>query len=791
MVWANAIVFGLGGILLTMPVILHFLMQPKPKLLEFPALRFLKKRQMSNKSRMRLRHIVLLILRCLVILLMAAALAGPSVASREFGQWVTLGGIGVSSLVVALALATVCMATDKKNRLLIGLLAALLIGHLGYIGWAGIQLLNSKTTQLIGDSAAPVSAIVLVDNSFRMDYQHENKSNLERAKEMGGWLLQQFPGESQVCILATDNDVPFFSVDVGGARNRIENLEVAFATLTIPDRLADALKLMDEAENERKEIYLITDLSAKSWESSRQTLAEELKVDESVSIFVLDVGQEQVTNFSLSPLTLSRESITDSGAFNISANVARLGSSSQRSLRFKLERPDKSRPVIRDQQVIVPDRFIERNKVVEPKSNGSTEVSFTFSEPLALGVHHGVIEIVGEDALKHDNTRYFTIDVRKQWDLLVVHGSEVKPDNLTEALIDENGESLFRTFVVNQTEIPDRLDVYDAVVFLDPDAGITDEIWSKLENFAKSGRGLGFFLGPNAARGAFGDKSFHGEQAQRLLTGRLDRQWRRPDSNLFLSPENLAHPIFKAFREWETSVPWNDFPVFTHWGLELDDDWEQLPTRTVLRYGNGKPAIIERQIGEGLVMVMTTPITEAVQIKGRKPWNSLFSGLPVPAWLLVRQVTEYLVQSQNDRLNLNVGEIASLKNDFRIFPNQYQVFTPRTTATPDKIEAKNESLKYRFTGNPGHYRLRGSLDGPVLRGFSVNLAEGQADLTRTDPAQLDKVLGNERYQLATERDQIQRQQGTTRRGQEFYPLLLIMLVVVLGVEHLLSNRFYS
>ena len=113
MIWANALVLGLGGALLTLPVVLHFLMQPKPKLLEFPALRFIRKRQLTNKSRMRLRHIVLLILRCLLILLMAAALAGPSVASREFGQWVTLGGVGISALVVTLALATVHFGAEQ------------------------------------------------------------------------------------------------------------------------------------------------------------------------------------------------------------------------------------------------------------------------------------------------------------------------------------------------------------------------------------------------------------------------------------------------------------------------------------------------------------------------------------------------------------------------------------------------------------------------------------------------------------------------------------------------------
>ena len=104
MAWANILILGIGGGLLTVPIILHFMMQPKPKELVFPALRFLRERQHSNRSRLRLRHMLLLLLRCLLIALLAMAMAGPSVASQEYGNWITLGGIGFSTLVVVIVL---------------------------------------------------------------------------------------------------------------------------------------------------------------------------------------------------------------------------------------------------------------------------------------------------------------------------------------------------------------------------------------------------------------------------------------------------------------------------------------------------------------------------------------------------------------------------------------------------------------------------------------------------------------------------------------------------------------
>lgn len=791
MIWANFAVLGLGGALLTLPIILHFLMQPKPKVLEFPALRFVREREFTNRSRVRLRHFLLMLLRCLLILLMAAALAGPSVASRQFGQWVILAGVGVSAFVVALSLATVLLNPQKRRTWLTGILAAALFAHLLYGAWGTYKLMTSQTAQLIGDSAAPVTALVVVDTSCRMGYQNENKTHLERAQEISRWLVDQFPSDSQVAVLATNDEVPFFSVDLGAARNRLENLEVDFVSSSVPERLAQGLSLFDDAIHERKEIYLVSDLTKRSWRNDGISLLKQLELDPTVSLFVVDVGLEDVSNFSLAPLQLNQTSLSPGSQLVVSSTIARIGAGKQRNVRLRLERQDKSRPVIRDGNVLVPETSVERSKVLDIPSDGNVPIEFRFSEPLALGTHHGTVEIIGDDSLPFDNQRYFTIEVRPTWEVLIVHGESVSPDNLTEALIDDLNSSAFNCKVVRQSELPGSFRNYDAVFLLDPEPGISDNTWSALRQFVESGRGLGIFLGSNAAEGAFAHVNFQTEEAQKILTGKLNRQWRRPNADLFLSPRKLSHPIFEPFRSWEAGVPWSDFPVFIHWSIEPDNRSEEYPTQTVLQYGNGMPAIVERQLGQGRVMVMTTPITESASNSQRDSWNSLFSGAPLPSWLLVRKISEYLVQSQSDRLNVSVGEIAKLKNNVRKFPIEYRIYTPRTERTPERITSNKDLIRYRFTQSPGQYRLKGKLNETVLRGFSANLGDGETDLSRMEPAELDAVLGRGRYQMANQQEQLQRQQGTTRRGQEFYPLLLFMLVVVLGLEYLMSNRFYS
>jgi hypothetical protein len=80
--------------------------------------------------------------------------------------------------------------------------------------------------------------------------------------------------------------------------------------------------------------------------------------------------------------------------------------------------------------------------------------------------------------------------------------------------------------------------------------------------------------------------------------------------------------------------------------------------------------------------------------------------------------------------------------------------------------------------------------GPVVRGFAVNLPADSSDLSRLPREELDALLGDERYQLARNKEEINRAIGNDRIGSEFYPLLVTLLAVALGLEHVLANRFY-
>ena len=792
MIWANLAMLGFGGALLSVPVLIHFLMQPKPIEVDFPAMRFLKKKQMINRSRTRLRHLLLLLLRCILIGLLVMALAGPAVASQEFGKWLTFGGISFITALIGVVLA-LSMSSGSANKGLHGILGVFLAAMLLLSLWYGLKLFDSEDSgQLVGDDGEPVAALVVLDTSPTMQYELENETRLTKAKSIATWLVNRLPSGSQICVAAPDGDRGFFSVDGSAAARRIESLPTCFNPRTIPETLASAFPLVEESPLTRKEVYIISDLTRKGWSTSNDPAINRLIEQEAISLFVVDVGVDEPVDFRLGTLELSGRQITSNGTLIVKTNINRLGGAAQRNVRLSVEIPDNTRPVVSNGKTLFPEKSWKLTNLIDVFENGSSNVEFQFQETLAPGTYHGKVEIVGGDPLSIDDDQHFTFEVSSPWKALVVRPAGTDSGFLESVL---NAGGSFDTTVIDQSELESYKDFekYSAVFLVDP-TPLAEEGWTLLENFVDAGGGLGVFLGHNAAtREGLPHPSFQTEACSRVLTGKLSNIFRCPDrlaDPFVLSPRNLSHPVLSRFRAVSTSIPWPRYPVFNYWGIERDDLNEEFPTVDVVSYNNFEPAVLDRRIGSGRVLVMTTPVSELSRPRDRKAWNQK----PLEPWVwfvIVRSMARHVVQADSDALEIRVGQVASLRNDLKKFPDSWNVFSPDPEKPPAKIAMVNNAVSYGNTNTPGHYRLKGVLNGPVLRGFSANIDPKTVDLTRVEPEEVDKVLGAGRYLLAKEQEEITRQQGQARKGREFYPLLMLMMFAAIVIEYLVSNRFYK
>jgi hypothetical protein len=709
-----------GALAAAAPLVLHLIMRQQPLHLEFPALRFVQSRQNANRRSMKLRHLLLLLLRIAAICLLAAALARPSI----------------------------------------------------------------KASGLIGDQEAPVAAALVFDTSPRMDYKSENKTRLEAAQEMGEWLLKQLPTESLVAVIDSTPAEPVFQVDLGAARQRLSRLETTAAPLRLCDTLKRAAELLKKGEPlredfpQRKELYVFSDLAKQQWDSQaaaelRQRLAEMV----GLGIYVIDVGVKEPQNLALGELRLlPGESITRNQPWSISTELLASGAGGQRAVEVYLLGENG-------------EEEMRAQEIAEVAAGANHGLEFSLG-PLDTGTHQGFVRLVGADGLAADDRRWFTLDVKPPWKVLVAAAPPARARALffTAALAPDAwrqaGRARFEFDVVHFKELPEQsLDDYAAVCLLDPGT-LSEEVWRQVGRYARSGGGVGIFLGA-AARPA----ELNSDAAKALLPGVLGKSPAFfPDGDLYLTIANDQHPMAAKFRAWQGSIPWEAFPVYRYWPLH---DLVK-GTATIATYQNSQPAVLERTVGKGHVVTMTTPVSVGPETSEDNRWNDLPTGLDSwPYMVLMDQICSYLAGSTEGQLNYLAGETAVLRLPPGNRYNTYLLATPRGDSLRQSIDPKQRSIVVAATQWVGNYQVTaGGEQGGLDRGFSINLPPAASDLARTDDDGLKKVFGDTEFRLAHNQDEIDRHVSTGRVGRELFPLLMALIALVLGAEHVLANRFY-
>ena len=712
-----------GSALVAIPIVLHLVMRRKPRKFEFPAIQFVQKRRDVNQRRLRLRHLLLLVLRALAIVLLATALARPSV----------------------------------------------------------------KFSGVLGSQEAPVAAALVFDTSKRMDYQHENRTRLEAAREWGLWLLAQLPRESQIAVVDTRPGPVAFQVDRGAAKHRMERLVTTANSRSLAATLDEAVRLLEESRPLRREVYVFTDMARVSWPSeSAVRWRDRLARMPDLGVYLIDVGVDDPTNTALGAPRLSAQVLSNRSPLRIETEVYHQGAHTERTVELYLLEKDPEQP---EWQPRTPQK--RGQQTVELESGQGQRIDFPPIRVLEVGTHQGYVEISGQDGLACDDRRFFTVEVRPAWRVLLASPRPTEQftffltQMLAPASFVQSGEARFDCQVIALDELAAHdLEPYAAVFLVDPTPPEPD-VWRKLLRYVSDGGGLAVLLGLKAGSVA----SFNGAEAQQLLPGKLLRQARAPrDYPYYLAPQELRHPILAELRDYADSIPWQEMDVRRYWQLD------ELATGVdvVVPFNDGSPAILERSVGKGRVVTMTTPLSDELN---ETAWNRLPNPDAWPMLILVNGMGSYLVGSGDEQLNYFAGQAAVLRLDPERSYGSYALMTPdapegaEVWLTPN---AEEHVLVVASTDEAGNYQVRPSGAPPgAERGFSVNLAPEQTRLDRLAEEDLADVFGPVPYRVARQRSQLESVRSMQRVGRELFPALILLLALALGIEHVLANRFYK
>lgn len=194
------------------------------------------------------------------------------------------------------------------------------------------------------------------------------------------------------------------------------------------------------------------------------------------------------------------------------------------------------------------------------------------------------------------------------------------------------------------------------------------------------------------------------------------------------------------------------------------------------------PVLVERRIGQGRVLLMTTAVDNV-------EWNDLVQ----TSWYLpfADQLVQYLSQQASLRCNYVVGSEVSLPLDRDRKLRKVVIRMPDFKQRPQEIPADAKSLLLRDLTTVGSYQVDSAEgDVPYHAGFSLNLPASESDLRRLETRDLDTMFGEGRYTRSPDLDSLVRNVDKGRLGQEVYGMVVGLLVMVFAMEQFTATWFY-
>ena len=400
---------------------------------------------------------------------------------------------------------------------------------------------------------------------------------------------------------------------------------------------------------------------------------------------------------------------------------------------------------------------------------------------------HFVDARIPPDAVAADNTRTAVVDVTDHVDVLVIDGDPRGGARsgdafyLATALAPGSGAPTGLRPRVEPPRSLATLDLkaFDCVWVLDVAQLDAPEI-TALENYARAGGGVVFFVGP------------------RTQADVVNRTLHRGGAGLF--PVPLAGPVdlLPESREKAPDVVVEEHPVVAVLSgqrnplldavrverfMAVERGYEPPPgdgLRRLLSLRNGAPLVVERPFGEGLVVAALTTAAPA--------WNNWARGNP--SWVVVMlEMESHLAAARRKAESLQVGEpvqvaleagLDSIDVDFLV-PPQGTLVHQTARALPD-----GALVATLPTTASGAYAARWKrLDGTEReRIVAVNVSPDEGRLERIGRERLDRTLAGVPFRYDTAAA-LQPDSGSLAGVSLVHPLIYLLLFVLI-VEQLVS-----
>ncbi|MGB2822984.1 MAG: BatA domain-containing protein [Phycisphaerae bacterium] len=756
-------VFWAGLAAVSVPIVIHLLNRRRFRLMDWAAMQFLWESVRKNRRRLRIEELILLALRCLVLAVLATALAR-------------------------------------------------------FTGCRAIEALPGGTESQ--------TAVFLLDDSYSMGQRVGGGTIFSAATTDVAEQLEKLSQTDKVAILLTsgaDDGEPFFKL-THMADAEVEQLSARLAGLTPSDgrvrlgrALAAAGKVFQGDKSVVRRLYLYGDFrrvdlaGAEESDAIRGEFEGLRKLN--VEVVAMDFGRGPKNNLTIESMDMLDKYAIAGVPVRVRLEVRNHGRSAVRDVEVRLTAKLNTAEGLRD--VELPTAAIDS---IEPGSAGRTEVQVTCP-------HVGpavVTATLGPDELAADNSAHLALDVRQVINVLAVDGRPDMSDPAeSESFFfvhaidpDRNGSEGAKVEVVSPGALGETplagfdlvvlLNVGELPIMLDANGTAQYPQLDALTEFVMSGGGLAIFTGDRVNLMFYNGPLY--ANGSGLSPYSLAPQVGDPakrDSFFRLDPRSIASEgVLKVFRDFLAAGvdPTRFIRFYAFNGTNPTgpppSSPDVKPPRVLAKFADedNSPAIVARQVGRGTVLMFYTSATMT--------WNDWPADENGTYVAVLNDMLAYLGRPQAPGLSATVGEpvvfalpdgmgdaTATLKTPLHPIQPVVPLVPVRKTDRPDR--RPQELLRYERPDHAGTYSLELALPDETTRQvlFARNVDPAEGDLTCGREPALAAALGSEQFVYVDRTAARPHRVEKPEVHKEYWTWALALLALLLAAETFLGQRF--
>ena len=569
------------------------------------------------------------------------------------------------------------------------------------------------------------SRVVMIDDSLSMGYQSGGKPAFDRAKQAAAAVINQIGPQDSLTVVTTSRpNVPLVrhsQLDEAGVSRligQINDLRLSDMASAWAQSLDAADRHLQTASFPIKEVILITDLWAADGPATSTPLCDRW-AEEEMTLRIVDVGEAPEGNRRITAFSQTDPVALVDTEVHFTATVTN----------------DGAEPLKAGQATLTVDESVQAVTLPDLPTGQTVDVpiAVTFDTP---GLHRISLSIP-HDQLPGDDEAHLLADVRRMVEVSLVDGDpglgpfESETDFLAVALTAANAPwQMEQTIATEWTALP--LGAPDIIVLANLETLPTERV-AELESLVAAGMGLMIFAGEQVDVEEYNRLLWRGGEG--LLPARLQEVKDAETQGLVIEPHADSPLALLAKLSAESLARIRPKRLLS---VSSDEELGQ-QVRVLARWNDpgATPAVLEKRIGEGVVLLWT--------MTADREWSDWPTE---PSYVLAMRMAASSVAARILRWeNLTAGQPVRYPLDPDFLPQQATLAEPGADQEiPVQIVKPDGSpplLESEPTRTAGAYSAHWEEPGIGARSheFAVSPDVSDSRLERIDEAGLEPYLG--------------------------------------------------